>query len=99
MEETCAPPAAHAPTAADALAGKRDHGRRGLLECMVWTGVGVLWTMSSGVPRSRLIGAVQALRRQVRWQRRADSASCRSASRYGYCCSLHPHMQGTVEVR
>ena len=34
--------------------------RRGLLKCMVWAGTGVLWTMSGGVPRSRLLGAAQA---------------------------------------
>lgn len=36
------------------------HRRRGLLECMAWVGAGVLWTVSGGVPRSRLIGAAHA---------------------------------------
>ena len=35
-------------------------GRRGVLECMVWAGAGVLWTVAGGVPRSRLIGAANA---------------------------------------
>jgi len=26
--------------------------RRGALECMVWAGTGVLWTLSGGVPKS-----------------------------------------------
>src|ERR1700730_13607564 len=30
--------------------------RRGALECMIWAGTGVLWTMVAGVPRSSLIG-------------------------------------------
>jgi 3',5'-cyclic AMP phosphodiesterase CpdA len=34
--------------------------RRGFLECMVWAGAGVLWTVSGGVPRSRLISAADA---------------------------------------
>jgi 3',5'-cyclic-AMP phosphodiesterase len=34
--------------------------RRGLLKCMVWAGTGVLWTMSGGVPRSRLLGSAEA---------------------------------------
>lgn len=34
--------------------------RRGVLECMVWAGAGVLWTVSGGVPRSSLIGSAQA---------------------------------------
>ena len=36
------------------------HRRRGLLECMVWAGAGVLWTVSGGVPRSQLIGSARA---------------------------------------
>ena len=37
------------------------YNRRGLLKCMVWTGTGVLWTVSGGVPRSALLGgAAQA---------------------------------------
>ena len=38
----------------------QDLGRRGALECMVWAGSGVLWTVSGGVPRSGLIGEAQA---------------------------------------
>ncbi len=34
--------------------------RRGALECMVWAGAGVLWTVAGGVPRSGLIGPAQA---------------------------------------
>lgn len=34
--------------------------RRGALECMVWAGAGVLWTVAGGVPRSSLIGPAQA---------------------------------------
>ncbi len=34
--------------------------RRGLLKCMVWAGTGVLWTVSGGVPRSRLLGTAEA---------------------------------------
>jgi 3',5'-cyclic AMP phosphodiesterase CpdA len=34
--------------------------RRHALECMVWAGTGVLWTMSGGVPVSSLIGSAQA---------------------------------------
>ncbi len=31
--------------------------RRAVLECMLWAGTGVLWTVSGGVPRSALLGA------------------------------------------
>ena len=34
--------------------------RRHALECMVWAGSGLLWTISGGVPRSSLIGEAKA---------------------------------------
>src|SRR4029077_20210050 len=34
--------------------------RRHALECMLWAGTGVLWTVSGGIPRSSLIGSAQA---------------------------------------
>ena len=34
--------------------------RRQVLECMVWAGAGVVWTLSGGVPTSRLIGEAKA---------------------------------------
>lgn len=45
---------------------KHDHhapemDRRGALECMIWAGTGVLWTVAGGVPKSLgLVGAAQA---------------------------------------
>jgi 3',5'-cyclic AMP phosphodiesterase CpdA len=49
------------------MARKRitDHGpevdRRGALECMIWAGTGVLWTLSGGVPKSlALVGEALA---------------------------------------
>jgi len=34
--------------------------RRQVLECMVWAGTGVVWTLNGGVPASRLIGEAKA---------------------------------------
>ncbi|MGH6981848.1 MAG: metallophosphoesterase family protein [Stellaceae bacterium] len=34
--------------------------RRRMLECALWAGAGVLWTVSGGVPRSALLGTAQA---------------------------------------
>src|ERR1044072_678969 len=35
--------------------------RRGALECMIWAGTGVLWTLSGGIPRSiGLLGEASA---------------------------------------
>ena len=35
-------------------------GRRQALECMLWAGTGLLWTVAGGVPRSALLGEAQA---------------------------------------
>lgn len=35
----------------------REYGRRETLQCMLWAGTGVVWTLSGGVPRSRLLGS------------------------------------------
>jgi 3',5'-cyclic-AMP phosphodiesterase len=40
--------------------GSLKFNRRQTLECMAWAGLGVLWTVSGGVPRSRLIGTAKA---------------------------------------
>jgi hypothetical protein len=32
--------------------GGPEMDRRGALECMVWAGTGILWTLSGGVPKS-----------------------------------------------
>ena len=37
-----------------------DQGRRHALECMLWAGSGLLWSVAGGVPRASLIGAAQA---------------------------------------
>jgi hypothetical protein len=41
---------------------KDDNGidRRGALQCMVWAGTGVLWTVAGGVPRSSLMESARA---------------------------------------
>ena len=41
-------------------AGPQNPSRRVALECMVWAGAGVLWTVAGGVPRSRLISPAEA---------------------------------------
>jgi 3',5'-cyclic-AMP phosphodiesterase len=44
----------------DTLADTLTVDRRGALECMLWAGTGVLWTISGGVPSSALLGSAQA---------------------------------------
>src|ERR1041385_202798 len=35
--------------------------RRGFLKCMAWTGTGLLWTLSGGVPKSFALGKLSRL--------------------------------------
>ena len=44
----------------DAGAGTGGTSRRHVLECMVWAGAGVLWTVNGGIPQSRLITSAAA---------------------------------------
>jgi Calcineurin-like phosphoesterase len=37
-----------------------DVDRRSVLQCMIWAGTGMLWTIASGVPRSSLLGISDA---------------------------------------
>ena len=59
--------------------GHTDDGvdRRGFLKCMAWTGTGVLWTLSGGVPRSvalnRLTTLTDAQRRGLFFAQISDS--------------------------
>jgi len=47
--------------------------RRGALECMLWAGTGVLWTVSGGVPASTLLGAAQAAETGLTFLQISDS--------------------------
>jgi 3',5'-cyclic AMP phosphodiesterase CpdA len=44
------------------MAHSEDKGldRRQALECMIWAGTGVVWTLAGGVPKSTLIGSAEA---------------------------------------
>src|SRR5258708_17320755 len=39
--------------------------RRGALECMIWAGTGVLWTMAGGIPRSSSLLGVSTANAQA----------------------------------
>ena len=47
--------------------------RRHALECMLWAGGGVLWTMAGGIPRSRLIGSAEAAESGLSFVQISDS--------------------------
>jgi 3',5'-cyclic AMP phosphodiesterase CpdA len=39
---------------------QKEPGRRKALECMLWAGTGLVWTVAGGVPRSALLGSAAA---------------------------------------
>jgi hypothetical protein len=45
--------------------GRDGVDRRGALECMIWAGTGVLWTLAGGVPRSSTLLGISEARAQV----------------------------------
>ncbi|MGZ3410061.1 MAG: metallophosphoesterase family protein [Xanthobacteraceae bacterium] len=47
--------------------------RRHALECMLWAGTGVLWTVTGGVPSSTLLGSAQAAETSFSFLQLSDS--------------------------
>jgi 3',5'-cyclic AMP phosphodiesterase CpdA len=47
--------------------------RRAALECMLWAGTGVVWTVAGGIPRGRLIGTAEAATRDFSFVQISDS--------------------------
>ena len=50
-----------------------DVDRRGFLSCMAWAGTGLLWTMSGGVPKSGLLGALRPAKGDLFFVQISDS--------------------------
>jgi hypothetical protein len=68
--------------------------RRGALECMIWAGTGVLWTMAGGVPRSSSLLGISAANAQA-----ASGFSFLqiSDSHIGFKQPANPNPLGTLE--
>jgi 3',5'-cyclic AMP phosphodiesterase CpdA len=64
--------------------------RRGALECMLWAGTGVLWTVAGGVPASRLIGSAQAAEKGFTFLQISDS-------HVGFDKAANPNALATLE--
>ncbi len=47
--------------------------RRSALECMLWAGAGLVWTVAGGVPRAALIGSAQAAEQSFSFVQISDS--------------------------
>lgn len=64
--------------------------RRQALECMVWAGTGVLWTVAGGVPTSRLIGEARAEETGFSFVQISDS-------HIGFSKPANPDAHGTLK--
>jgi 3',5'-cyclic AMP phosphodiesterase CpdA len=64
--------------------------RRGALECMLWAGTGVLWTMAGGVPASTLLGSAQAAEGNFSFLQISDS-------HVGFDKAANPNALATLE--
>src|SRR6201981_1459723 len=74
--------------------GLDDHGhgfgRREILECMLWAGTGVLWTVVGGVPKSSLMGSAQAAEAGFTFLQISDS-------HVGFDKKANPNALGTLQ--
>jgi 3',5'-cyclic AMP phosphodiesterase CpdA len=67
--------------------------RRGVLECMIWAGTGVLWTVAGGVPRSSMLGISEANAQAAN----GFSFLQISDSHIGFKQAANPNALGTLE--
>jgi hypothetical protein len=64
--------------------------RRGALQCMLWAGTGVLWTVSGGVPKSSLFGSAHAAEAGFSFLQISDS-------HVGFNKPANPNALGTLQ--
>ena len=64
--------------------------RRHALECMIWAGTGVLWTMAGGVPKSSILGSAQAAESGFSFLQISDS-------HVGFDKPANPNALGTLQ--
>jgi hypothetical protein len=64
--------------------------RRHTLECMLWAGTGVLWTVAGGIPKSSLIGSAQAAEGDFTFLQISDS-------HVGFNKAANPNALGTLQ--
>ena len=74
------------------MAHEQDKGidRRHALECMIWAGTGVLWTMGGGVPKSNLLGSAEAAEAGFSFIQISDS-------HVGFDKPANPNALGTLQ--
>jgi Icc protein len=64
--------------------------RRGALQCMLWAGTGVLWTVAGGVPKSSLLGSAHAAEAGFSFLQISDS-------HVGFDKPANPNALGTLQ--
>jgi 3',5'-cyclic AMP phosphodiesterase CpdA len=64
--------------------------RRHALECMIWAGTGVLWTVAGGVPKSSLLGSAKAAETGFSFMQISDS-------HVGFDKAANPNALGTLQ--
>ncbi len=64
--------------------------RRHALECMLWAGTGVLWTVTGGIPTSSLMGSAQAAESGFTFMQISDS-------HVGFDKAANPSALGTLQ--
>jgi 3',5'-cyclic AMP phosphodiesterase CpdA len=64
--------------------------RRQALECMLWAGTGVIWTLAGGVPKSTLLGAAEAAEAGFSFIQISDS-------HVGFDKPANPNALGTLQ--
>jgi 3',5'-cyclic-AMP phosphodiesterase len=74
------------------MAQNEDKGldRRQALECMIWAGTGVVWTLAGGVPKSALLGSAQAAGTGFSFLQISDS-------HVGFDKAANPNALGTLQ--
>src|ERR1700677_1915568 len=73
--------------------------RRNFLTCMAWAGTGLLWTMSGGVPTSKLFAATGAGGAAAHAERGADFSFVQiSDSHIGFNKAANQDVAGTLKI-
>ncbi len=65
-------------------------GRRGMLKCMTWAGTAMVWTVTGGIPRARLVDAAEAASTDFTFAQISDS-------HLGFDKPANPHTLDTLQ--
>ena len=86
------------PTAATTESASDGVDRRNFLSCMAWAGTGLLWTMASGVPTSKLLATTPSAAAQTAHAGSAFSFVQISDSHIGFNNAANQDVAGTLKL-